>query len=323
MKSKSPFISLSEVKPRKVDWFWKPYIPYGMITIMEGDPGQGKSYLSMHLASLISTGGLLPDGTRVTQGYVHYISSEDDASYTIRPRIDAMGGDPEYVRVLNADLAFDKEGLKTLRAELDEHEPEVIFIDPWVSFVPPETKLKDSNAVRSLIREIGQVAEDYNCAIVLIRHLTKMKHENALYQGGGTIDLIAAARSAIRVAAHPQDEDLRVMAHLKHNVGPRGVSRTYRLAQETEDSLPVVEFVGETDLSVDDLSGGGDHKKPKDTAEEFLKRELADGPRPAAELIDLARKVGISERTLARAKKNLGVQGKQRKSGWWWSLVKS
>ena len=158
-QNKSPFISLSKVKPRTVDWFWKPYIPYGMITILEGDPGLGKSYLSMYLAALISTGHELPDGAQIDQGYVHYISSEDDASYIIRPRIDAMGGNPKKIRVLNGELAFDGEGLTFLRAEFGEYRPEVVFIDPWVSFVPPDTKMKDSNVVRSLIGEINAVAE--------------------------------------------------------------------------------------------------------------------------------------------------------------------
>ncbi len=320
MKSSDTFISLASVKPRKVEWFWKPYIPFGMITILEGDPGQGKSYLSMHLAAQISTGGKLPDGNDITQGQVLYISSEDDASYTIRPRIDAMGGNPEFIRILNADLAFDEEGLETLRAELEDYPPEMIIIDPWVSFVPPNTKLTDSAAIRTLLRQMRDIAEEYGCAIMLIRHLTKMKQENALYQGGGTVDMIAAARSALRVGPHPQDDELRVIAHFKHNVGPKGLSWTYRLAQEDDDALPCVEFVGETDLSVDDLSASKEREKPKNAAEEFLKQELAEGPRKATDMKELAEKRSIRERTLDRAKSKLGVIVEQQQRKWIWRL---
>jgi len=322
MTDKPTFVTLSSVKARKVQRLWKPYIPFGMITILEGDPGLGKSFLSMFLASEISRGGHLPDGGDLDQGNVLYISAEDDPSYTTRPRIDAMGGDPERIRVLNSRLAFDDEGLKVLRAELDEYEPDLIIIDPWVSFIPPETSVKDSVSVRALIDKVESVAKDYDCAVVLIRHLTKMKQDNALYQGGGTMDMIAAARSAIRIGQHPDNPDHRVMAHLKHNVGPKGSSWVYMMQIPTEEGgVPRLEFIGEEEISVNELNAavGNTNARPKDAAEEFLKRELRDGPRKAKEMLALATKVGISERTLARARTRLKVQAEQKRGHWIWS----
>lgn len=323
MVDQPTFVTLSSVKARKVRWLWKPYIPFGMITILEGDPGLGKSFLSMHLASEISRGGNLPDGSKLDKGNVLYISAEDDPSYTTRPRIDAMGGNPKLIRVLNGRLAFDDAGLKVLRAELDEYEPELIIIDPWVSFIPPDTRVKESNAIRALIDKIESVAKDYDCAVVLIRHLTKMKHDNALYQGGGTVDMIAAARSAIRIGQHPEIQDHRVMAHLKHNVGPKGSSWVYMMQVPSEDGgVPRLEFIGEEDITVNELNAavGNTNTRPKDAAEEFLKRELRDGPRNAKEMHALAEKAGISERTLARARTQLNVQAVQKRKHWIWSL---
>ncbi|WP_338722412.1 AAA family ATPase [Devosia sp. XK-2] len=321
MSGGDTFVTLSSVKRRKVQWLWRPYIPFGMLTILEGDPGLGKSFLSMYLAAVVSTGGKLPDGQKVARGNVLYISAEDDPSYTTGPRIDALGGDSERIRVLNGRIAFDDEGLETLRAELDAHEPEVIIIDPWVSFVPADARIKDSNAVRALIDRIESVAKDYGCAVILIRHLTKMKHDNALYQGGGTIDMIAAARSALRIGKHPEREDHRVMAHLKHNVGPRGPTWVYELTLgESEDDIPRLRFIGTDDISVDDLNAGPDSARPRDAAEEFLRRELRDGPRKANEMKALADELGISERTLDRARSRIGVKSVQKKSGWVWSL---
>ncbi len=323
MTDKPTFVTLSSVKARKVQWLWEPYIPFGMITILEGDPGLGKSFLSMFLASEISCGGQLPDGGDLDQGNVLYISAEDDPSYTTRPRIDAMGGDPKKIRVLNGRLAFDDEGLDVLREELDKFEPDLIIIDPWVSFIPPETSVKDSVSVRTLIDKVESVAKDYGCAIVLIRHLTKMKQDNALYQGGGTMDMIAAARSAIRIGQHPDNPDHRVMAHLKHNVGPKGPSWVYMMQIPTEEGgVPRLEFIGEEEISVNELNAavGNTNARPKDAAEEFLKRELRDGPRKAKEMLALADLVGISERTLARARTRIGVKSEQKRGHWIWSL---
>lgn len=321
MKNKEMFVTLSTVKRRKVQWLWRPYIPFGMLTILEGDPGLGKSFLSMYIAATISTGGRLPDGQEVTQGNVLYISAEDDPSYTTGPRIDALSGDSERIRVLNGRIALDEDGLDALRAELDEYEPEVIIIDPWVSFVPTDTPIKDSPAVRALLDKIESVAKDYGCAIILIRHLTKMKHDNALYQGGGTIDMIAAARSALRIGKHPERDDHRVMVHLKHNVGPRGSTWVYELALgEDENEIPRLRFVGTDDVSVDDLNPGAEGLRPKDTAKEFLKRELRNGPRKAKDMESLATEQGISKRTLDSARSGIGVKSFQKKSGWVWSL---
>ena len=277
----------------------------------------------MFLASEISRGSHLPDGGDLDQGNVLYIGAEDDPSYTTRPRIDAMGGDPERIRVLNGRLAFDDAGLKMLRAELDEYEAELIIIDPWVSFIPPDTRVKDSNSIRALIDKVESVAKDYGCAVVLIRHLTKMKQDNALYQGGGTVDMIAAARSAIRIGQHPDNPDHRVMAHLKHNVGPKGPSWVYTMQIPTkEGGVPRLEFIGEEEISVNELNAavGNTNARPKDAAEEFLKRELRDGPRKAQEMLALAKQVGISERTLARARTRIRVQSEQKRGHWKWSL---
>ncbi len=323
MPDKPTFVTLSSVKARKVQWLWEPYIPFGMITILEGDPGLGKSFLSMFLASEISRGGHLPDGGDLDQGNVLYISAEDDPSYTTRPRIDAMCGDPDRIRVLNGRLAFDDKGLKVLRAELDEYEPDLIIIDPWVSFIPPDTRVKDPNSIRALIDEVESVAKDYGCAIVLIRHLTKMKQDNALYQGGGTVDMIAAARSAIRIGQHPDNPDHRVMAHLKHNVGPKGPSWVYMMLIPTEEGgVPRLEFIGEEEISVNELNAavGNTSARPKDAAEEFINRELRDGPRKAKEMLALAEQVGISKRTLDRARTRMGVHAEQKRGHWRWSL---
>lgn len=321
MSDEQTFVTLSTVTRRKVQWFWRPFIPFGMLTILEGDPGLGKSFLSMYLASVISIGARLPGGQKTTQGNVLYISAEDDPGFTTGPRIDKLGGNAEHIRVLNGWIAFDDDGIAALRSELDEYEPELIIIDPWVSFVPADTRIKDSNAVRALLGQIEAIARDYGCAIILIRHLTKMKHENSLYQGGGTIDMIAAVRSALRIAKHPDQPDQVMMVHLKHNIGPRGPTWIYKLeVGDAEDEVPSLQFVGTDDRTIEDLNSNRESTPPKAAAQGFLRRELRKGPRLAKEMETLAKELGISKRTLDRARSEIGVKAIQKKSRWHWSL---
>jgi hypothetical protein len=317
------FTKLSDIKPRRVDWFWEPFIPYEMITILEGDPGTGKSFIAMHLAAEMSRGGALPNGKILKPGNVLYISAEDDPQYTTRPRVDAMGGDATRIHVLTGYLQFDDDGLDVLEAELSEVEPDLVIVDPWVSFVPAKTKVTDSNAIRQILSKLGLLARDYGFAMLMIRHLVKSKQENALYQGGGTMDLIAYARSALRVGNHPNKPGSKVMAHLKHNVGPKGDSWEYSLDLSTiEGGVPSLQFVGEVNISVEQLSNTttGDRLRPSEAAEAFLKHELAGGLKPSKVLARMAEQEGITQRTLDRAKKTLGIHAVQKKRKWYWKL---
>ena len=132
-KKKELFVDLNTIDPKEVEWLWEPFIPFSMITIMEGDPGVGKSFLAMQLAAQISIGGELPEGQRLDRGRVLYLSAEDDAAYTIRPRIDAMGGDPSRIRVQGDFLSLDEKGLNALMREVRRKPPDLLILDPWAS----------------------------------------------------------------------------------------------------------------------------------------------------------------------------------------------
>jgi len=215
MKKDIPhFTTLSDVEPEEIEWLWQPLIPRGMITIMEGDPGIGKSYLAMHIAAQVSSGGTLPGAERLKRGRVLYLSAEDDAAFTIRPRIDAMGGDPSRIRFQSRYSPFDDAGLTRLRREVNANGPHLIIIDPLYAYVPSSADMYKPDEIRALLLEIDEVAKLKNSAIVVIRHLTKGGRDKALYQGAGSIDVIGAARSALLVAVHPEDRELTVVAHL-------------------------------------------------------------------------------------------------------------
>lgn len=319
---KTTFIDLSDVEALTVRWLMPPLIPLGMITIMEGDPGVGKSYLAMYIAAQVSIGGSLPGVENVKMGRVLYISAEDDAAYTIRPRIDAMGGNPSRIRVQAEYEALDEEGLRALMAEVRRKPPRLIIIDPLFAYVPGNANMYRPNVIRALLSELKGIAEYNDTAILVVRHLTKTKRDKAIYQGMGSMDVIGAARSAILVAQHPDEPDWKVVAHVKHNISERGQSWIYKLAKETDDGLPILRWVGPTDLTIEDLAGGDDgHRKSAlDEAIDFLRVFLRDGPQPARLVEDRAKHAGIAKRTLDRAKQELKIIPKKRTKGWMWSL---
>ncbi len=322
--SESPkFISLATVEAREIDWLWSPYIPRGCLTIFEGDPDVGKSYLAMHLSALVTTGGQLPDGQEMGRGRVLYVTSEDDAGITIRPRIEAMGGDVNRVRVLEGLLTFTDEGLDLLDKEMRRRPADLVIFDTLFSFLPDGVDLGKPSAVRAQLHALEKVFKPHDCAVLLIRHWTKGSKGKAIYRGGGLIDFIGVARTALAVAKHPEDPDLRVLAQVKNNIGPRGDSRVFKILGRGE-SMPVIKWEGTTDLSADDLEGAvGLPEKPIDEAETFLQKQLRGGAKAAAEILRIAESYSISKRTIDRAKQSLGVKSAKNKGGWYWSLPTS
>ena len=318
----SPFIDLSSVEAKEIHWLMEPFIPFGMITIMEGDPGVGKSFLAMHIAAQISIGGSLPGAKKLNKGRVLYLTTEDDLAYTIRPRIDAMGGNPERIRVQADYLSLDDEGLDELLEEIEKYPPDIIIMDPLFAYVPSDQDMYRPNVIRSLLAKLKDLAEHGDIAILIIRHLTKGKRDKAIYQGGGSMDVIAAARSAILVAEDPSDPDQKIVAHLKHNIAPRGTSWIFKLIQEADDILPSIEWIGPSELTVEDLVGQSDNNRQSavDQAIEFLKEELKERPRKVTDIEEKAASQKISKRTLARARDKIGIVPRKGKRGWMMSL---
>ena len=314
------FISLDNVKARKVDWLWHPYIARNCLSIFEGDPDIGKSYLAMHLAAMVTIGGELPSGTRVRRGRVLYVTAEDDASITVRPRIEAMGGNLKRIRVLEGFLNFSDEGLEILEKEMLTHPADLVIFDTLYSFLPDGVDLGKPSAMRERLHALEQVFKPHDCAIMLIRHWTKGGKGKAIYRGGGLIDIIGVARTAMAVAKHPENPELRVLAQVKNNIGPKGESLIFCL-KSYNDTLPVVEWRGTTDLTADDLEGAvGKPEKAVDSATEFLLKQLKDGPKLQSKIMETAHRYSIAPRTLDRAKAEIGVKSKKLKEGWCWSL---
>lgn len=320
-KKKKLFVGLDTINAKEVAWLWEPFIPFSMITIMEGDPGIGKSFLGMQLATQVSKGGELPDGQKVGRGHVLYLSAEDDAAYTIRPRIDAMGGDPSRIRVQGDFLSLDEKGLQALMREVKRKPPDLLILDPLFAYIPTGQDIYKPNVIRQLLSFLKDIAEAGETAVVIIRHLTKAKHSKAIYQGGGSMDVIGAARSAFLVCEHPNDSETKLVVHIKHNIAPRGQTQSYEIARDDMGNARF-NWLGPSDITIDDLisSEGAPRMSALDEATQFLRVFLKNGPEPSTKVEKEAAARDIAPKTLERARRALGVRSTKKGKGWFLSL---
>jgi len=321
-KKKELFIDLNTIDPKEVEWLWEPFIPFSMITIMEGDPGVGKSFLAMQLAAQISIGGELPEGQKLDRGRVLYLSAEDDAAYTIRPRIDAMGGDPTRIRVQGDFLSLDEKGLNALMREVRRKPPDLLILDPLFAYVPSGQDMYKPNVIRQLLSFLKDIAETGETAVLIVRHLTKAKHDKAIYRGGGSMDVIGAARSAFLVCEHPNDSSTKLVVHIKHNIAKRGQTQSYEIYAD-DGGMATLNWLGPSDITIDDLissEGGSPRMSALDEAIQFLRVFLKNGPEATTKVEKEAAARDISEKTLERARRSLGVVSKKKDKSWVLSL---
>lgn len=298
---------LADVQAEYVSFLWEPYVPLGKLTLIEGDPGVGKSWLACALAAAAAS-GRGPDGwSRVEPGNVLLLSVEDGLADTIRPRLDSMRANVERIYALQGALTLDDSGLLILEEHIFEIKPVLVTIDPLVAYLGAGVDLHRANEVRAVTARLALIAEKYGCAIVGVRHLTKGGRDRAIYRGVGSIDFTASARSVLLVGCDPDDSSRRAVAHIKSNLAGMGVSLGY----EIRDGCFL--WTGESALTAERILGapiGEGERKTRADAEDFLRDALSEGPRPSEETTREARRAGISQATLTRARLELGIKGK-------------
>ena len=319
IKSRAVTVRMDQVEPEKVEWLWPGRIPFGKLVVLDGDPGLGKSTLTLDLAARLSTGTPFPDGSKCEPGGVVVLSAEDGLSDTIRPRLDAAGADLSRIVALTAEVdEANVERFPTLSGSLLALEEAVtnvgarlVLIDPLMAYLGATTNSHKDQDVRGLLAPLSKLAERTGAAIVMVRHLNKVAIGQPLHRGGGSIGIIGAARAGLLVAKDPDDEHRRVLAVFKSNLCAAPPHLAFRLQPQPNgvariawDDAPVRHSVesllAATLESEEDRSARGE-------AVAFLEEVLKDGPRPSKEVESLAKGRGISTGTLGRAKGHLGV----------------
>ncbi|MBI4506293.1 MAG: AAA family ATPase [Chloroflexi bacterium] len=331
-------VLLADVQPEQVRWLWPGRIPLGKLTILDGDPGLGKSLLTLDLAARVSAGRPMPDGTYGlgAPGGVVLLSAEDDLADTIRPRLDAAGADCSRIGALTAVCADDKERFATLGdiavireaiARLGERvDARLVVIDPLMAYIATDAHV-DAD-VRSRLAPLTKLAAELGVAVVVVRHLNKAGGGNALYRGGGSIGIIAAARAGLLVAPEPGDAtgERRILACTKSSLAKMPPALAYRIEAGAAGAVRIT-WLGETAHTASQLlasPAGDDERDAVAEACGFIREALMDGPRPSNDLQREARAAGIADHTLRRARESLGIRPQRLGFGsageWMWAL---
>lgn len=307
----------ASVKSKTIDWLWYPYIPYGKLTIVQGDPGEGKSTFIINVAALLTKGLSMPDGFPCEKAQtVIYQCAEDNISDTVKPRLEAAGADCSKIAYIVDDdgsLNFEDERIEKVITETGAR---LFVIDPIQAFLVQDTDMQSAARMRSVLRRLSAVAEKYNCAVVLVGHLTKAQSDKKLYRGLGSIDIAAIARSVLMIARDKYDSEMRYMFPVKSSLAPFGSAIGFGF-NETKGFY----WTGKCDIDYGDYDEGIRISASKEKQAEFcIVEQLKNGPATGKDVYSAASEMGISERTVQSAKKKLGVESFRKGDSWYWRL---
>ena len=316
--SKAIIRKMSEVQLQEVEWLWKPYIPFGKITIIQGDPGEGKTTFALRLAAACSSGEPLC-GMEITEPFnVIYQTAEDGLGDTIKPRLLEAGANENMV--LNIIEDTDPLSLSDKRIEkaITETNARLMILDPIQGYIDKNVDINRANEIRSVLKKVATVAERTGCAIVLVGHLNKAKGASAQYRGLGSIDFRAAARSVLLVGRLRKDPSIRIVVHDKSSLAPEGKSIAFNLGNN--EGFYWVD--GYDEVTAEELLCGYSAETKTAVAEELIRDMLDDGEEVMAdEIFRVAESKNISRRTVNEAKKKIpNIKTRKVGKGWAWSI---
>lgn len=310
-------INMADVEAVEVKWLWKPYIPLGKITIIQGDPGEGKTTLALSIAAALTQGENLPNEVEIKAPVnVIYQTAEDGLADTIKPRLEAVNAD--CARVLVIDESKEELSMTDERIEkaIQQTGAKLIILDPIQAYIGANVDMHRANEIRPVMSKLGRIAEEYGCAVVLIGHMNKAAGQKSSYRGLGSIDITAVARSVLIVGKMRDSPSKRIMTQAKSSLAPVGKSLLFEINENS-----ALEWKGEVDITAEQfLENGGAELSKLEIATEFLLETLKDGKVSQKEIAAAASDYDFSARTLNEAKKNLKVLSIKADNKWYWKL---
>lgn len=334
-------VRVADVEPEAVSWLWPGRIALGKLTLLVGDPGLGKSLVTLDLAARVSAGSGWPDrpGQRTEPGGVVLVSAEDDVADTIRPRLDAAGADVSRVVALGGVHAVDERGRAYVAMlDLSRHvaaieraiqsvpDCRLVIVDPVSAYLGATDSHKNAE-VRGVLAGLATLAAKHRVALLTVSHLNKSAGNPAIYRATGSLAFVAAARAAWSVSRDKDDPRRRLMLPVKNNIAPDTGGLAFRVEPRDPGGAPVLEWepdpvtVSADDALAAERDRGG--RTERDDAADWLQDYLADGPKPAGVAMTEARAAGFTQRTIGRAKALAGVRTHKAAfgGGWVWTLA--
>lgn len=307
---------MDTIKAEEVKWLWHPYIPFGKLTIIQGDPGEGKTTFALRLAAKLSRGEQLDSGELQEPMNIIYQTAEDGLADTVKPRLESAGANCERILVIDDSVQSLSMHDSRIEAAIEQTNAKLLILDPIQAFLGDKVDMNRANETRDATKKLTVVAERTGCAIILIGHMNKGSGGKAAYRGIGSIDFFAVARSVLLVARVPGQPCIRAVAQIKSNLGIEGSTMAFQLS---EDGF---EWLGEYEVSVDELLGGYCVGSKRQQAEDFLKSELSNKQAvPSNVIVEKGKKLGISKRTLETVKQEMRVKSYKIGATWTWSMV--
>lgn len=343
-------VRASDIEPLPLEWLWTGRIPLGALTLFSGDAGLGKSFVTLDISARVSRGMEWPDGSASSQpvGSVIIANCEDDLARTVVPRLDRAGADRSQIVFVDGvnDPGHRSNGAAKGRKRfftLDRDLPllertlsqipdcRLVIVDPISAFCGGIDTHKNAD-VRSLLTPLTELASRFGVAVIAVTHLKKGNGGRAVHRSVDSIAFMAAARAGWMFAKDSDDQSRRLMLPAKMNLAPDSSGLAYRIESPSEDIPGVVVWEPEPvamhaddALAAEQLPTASRRGQPRRRAAEFLRDFLSDGKRPADEVFAAAETHGITEKTLNRAAKELGIEKTKAgfDGGWLWSLSPS
>lgn len=307
----------SQVRARRVEWLWYPYVPYGKLTVIQGDPGEGKSTLILNIAALLSTGKPMPDGSLVESPQtIIYQCAEDSVEDTVKPRLVTAGADCDKIAfIVEDDIALTLTDERIENA-IKQTGARLVILDPIQAFIPPDSDMLNATKMRSTMRKLAGVAEKYQCAIVLIGHMNKAGAGKNMYRGLGSIDIAAIARSILMVARDEANPQIRYVFPVKSSLAPEGSAIGFRIGTDNR-----IEWLGKMDIDQKQLTEDSGIKLGKSAlAQRYILELLGEGDMLGKDVYARIAELGIKSRTVETAKKELGIVTYRKGNAWYWKL---
>ena len=315
MKDDNQYEYYSSVKPHKVEWLWYPYIPYGKITVLQGDPGEGKSTFILNVAALLTRGGQMPDGFRIPSPQnVVYQTAEDNIADTVKPRLlEACADCSRVAYIIEDDNPLTLEDVR-IEKVIKETGARLFILDPLQGYLSQDYDIGNAGRMRSQLKRLSVIASKYRCAVVIVGHMNKASGEKNLYRGLGSIDIAAIARSVLMISRDQENPAVRYMFPVKSSLAPEGEAIAFSLSR--------IGFcwLGRREIDTESLKEKTTFVNKKEMAMRIISSALADRDIPGKYIISRLKLMNVSERTINTAKKELGIISYRSDNEWYWRL---